>query len=194
MIRHLTLYIALTLSLIGSAAGQDCVPLAFTTLSQLYSRPVSYASWMHDLMPHGGTSTNLAVALDDWERREPLLTLRCVYPTLLFTQLFTEGRPYLCILLMPANAVVTQEHDDSNGHACLVYFHDDFVVFYSTIVDGPNLAVYLMEKVTWDEFYKRAVAVYDVEPAAPLLSSWKMIVGVRDHQEFLLTPTSTGRH
>jgi len=173
------------MSVLAEASAQDCVPLTFTTLSRLYSHPISYVSWMNDLMPRGGSSTNLAIALKDWRDREPYLRIVHVYPTLHFNDEFEVGRPYLLACTMPASEVEADE--TTNGHACVVYFHDDFVILYHTIFDTVGGAEYAMEKWTWDQFYDHALAVYAIEPVAPLKRDWKMIVGVREHQRFLLT-------
>ncbi len=152
-------------------AGQDCVPLTYTTLSHLAGRDRSYTAWMADLMQHG--VPDLETAIVGWFVEQPLIDLRPI-DTHCWTTVLKPGRPYVLICQMPLSEVGLDI--SGNCHCCLVYFRQDgnAVLVHTLIVRGA-FTEFATQQLSRAEFDERLLFLFEVVPASPLVIRWKQL-------------------
>ena len=151
-----------------SFAG-DCTALTFTTLSELVQHPVSYRAWADDL----GTdkqSPSLYTAIAVWNQHFMLSPLVCVYSKLTLVPA-TEREllyniPYLWVGTIPAE--MQFDPNEIGVHCALVIFRIDHIdIIHNLSPDG----YYFVERLSYNDFFPRTTAVYEVVPLIPIV--WK---------------------
>ena len=163
-------YLLFFLLCFTAGRGKDCTALAFTTLSELSQQPITYKVWAADLGTDKGVSPDLKKTVEVWNQHFMLSPLVCVYSKLTLVPA-TEREllyniPYLWVGTIPAE--MQFDPNEIGVHCALVIFRIDHIdIIHNLSPDG----YYFVERLSYNDFFPRTTAVYEVVPLIPIV--WK---------------------
>lgn len=162
----------LLLLLAVSAHANDCVPLAFQTLSASTGRPVPYDRWMKRLMPDGVTTPNLIEALEGWRKEYPSRPLVCVFsrvpglPIQVDRDDLEMNRPYFWVGAMPAK-MIEQMEGGANSHAAVIYKVSEGRYRVMTALEPSGKTWFVEYFLSGEELVARTFVIFEIAQPRP---------------------------
>jgi hypothetical protein len=155
---------------VSMSKALECVPLTFEQLSYYIHSPVSYDTWMKELMPEGHPA-ELDVVYLGWNKLQPNHKLICIwereifkgsYPFTVLDDPLRSREPYIWIG-QEFKSLLPNQNRESNCHCGLVFFEGGKIILITTMsprkVDSSDIFV---QELTADEFWAMTFYIFEI--------------------------------